>query len=90
MRRDALPRSSARNGYTEAESLLVEACEAIRQLNAKTGLNDMQKTGLKDRVTSLVQLYEATGRPEKAAEWKKLLASISDAAPPPPAPQRPE
>ena len=69
----------------EAEPLLVAACEAIRQLGAKTGLNDMQKAGMKDRIPSLVQLYAAIGRPEQAEEWKKFLATIPGQAPPAPA-----
>ena len=51
------------------DALLLEGkgCEFFKQQAAQTALTDVQR---KNRVASLVQLYEATGRPEKAAEWR--------------------
>ncbi len=57
--------------YAEAEPLLIAALDDMKKIEAGAGLNAGQKTGMSARVESLVQLYEATGRPEKAAEWKK-------------------
>jgi WD40 repeat protein len=76
--------------YAEAEPVLVQACEAMRQQGDQMSKIGYYRSGVRDRVTSLVQLYEATGRPEKAEEWKKFLATLSDPAPPPPAPNQPE
>ena len=68
--------------YVEAEPLLVPACETLRRL---LGNRRPSGGGLRTRIPFLVQLYEATGRPEQAAEWRKFLATIPDPAPPPPA-----
>lgn len=36
----------------------------------------VNKPRLKESLQRLVQLYEATGRPDQAAEWKKKLAEF--------------
>ncbi|MSU48530.1 MAG: hypothetical protein EXS37_05455 [Opitutus sp.] len=53
-----------------AEKLLLDACRAMLELEKRSDLNANQQAGKKARLASLVQLYEATGRPEKAAEWR--------------------
>lgn len=40
------------------------------------GLNAGQTAGFSNRVASLVQLYEATGRPDKAAEWRAVAGKL--------------
>ena len=37
------------------------------------------KVRLKEALQRLVQLYEETNRPEKAAEWRQKLAEIDQA-----------
>ena len=37
------------------------------------------KVRLKQAIERLVRLYEATGQPEKAAEWSKKLAEFDQA-----------
>lgn len=78
--------------YAEAEPLLVEGCEFFKQSGATGGLADLPGIQAQHRVDSLVQLYEATGRPEKAAQWKQWSprsagapASATPATTPPPA-----
>ncbi len=75
--RDSYPYQSARatigsalaaqKRYAEAEPLLIEACEFFKKQAPQAELTNQQ---IKFRLRSLVELYEATGRPEKAAEWK--------------------
>ncbi len=59
--------------YAEAEPLLAPGCEFIRQ---KRGNVSPRGSGLMMHVPQLIQLYEATGRPEKAEEWRKYLATL--------------
>ena len=61
------------NRYTEAEPLLVPACETLKRL---LGNRSSAGGGLKLRVSWLIQLYDATGRPEQAEEWKRDLATL--------------
>jgi hypothetical protein len=39
------------------------------------------KPRLKEALQRLVQLYEATGRPDRAAEWKQKLADFDTSQP---------
>jgi serine/threonine protein kinase len=55
--------------YAEAEPLLLSGYEGLKQRNRS----------LKESVAGLVQLYEATSRPDQAAEWKKKLAEFGQA-----------
>ena len=55
--------------YTEAEPLLVEGYQGMRERKPRMDLPDWYYV---DRAHEwLVQLYQAWGKPEKAAEWKK-------------------
>jgi non-specific serine/threonine protein kinase/serine/threonine-protein kinase len=58
--------------YQEAESLLVSAYEGLMRL--KKELPAHARAYPREAAQRLVQLYEATGRPEKAAEWTRKLA----------------
>lgn len=75
--------------YAEAEPLLAAGCEFFKRrgVSGQASLNNIQIT---NRVTSLVQLYEVTGRPEQAADWKKPLAGMADGATAPSRPKQPE
>ena len=57
--------------YAEAEPLLVQGYEGLKQREAK--IPAWAKVHLTEALEWLVQLYEATGRPEKAAEWRAKL-----------------
>ena len=69
--------------YTEAEPLLLSGYEGLKQREDKITLENStpkfwrfpeeRKPWLKEAAHRLVQLYEATGRPDQAAEWKKTL-----------------
>jgi hypothetical protein len=56
---------------TEAEPLLLAGYEGMKQREAKVPPVAMAR--LVESIERLVQFYEATGRPEKAAEWKARL-----------------
>lgn len=60
--------------YVEAEPLLAPACELIRR--RRGNVTPVRGGGLMIHVPQLIQLYEATGRPEKAEEWKRYLATL--------------
>ena len=62
--------------YTEAEPLLVSGYEGMKQREDKIPANSIR---LSEAAHRLVLLYEATGRPDQAAEWKKREA-IAQAA----------
>jgi eukaryotic-like serine/threonine-protein kinase len=57
--------------YAAAEPLLLSGCEGLTQQQERIPAE--HKPRLKEARERLVRLYEATGRPEKAAEWKKEL-----------------
>jgi hypothetical protein len=69
--------------YAEAEPLLLSGYEGLRQREDKIALQsnpleawrfpDESQPWLKEALRRLVQLYEATGRPDQAAQWKKIL-----------------
>ncbi|MBI4623210.1 MAG: hypothetical protein HY736_08330 [Verrucomicrobia bacterium] len=65
--------------YAEAAPILAEAATKMRQLGGQWNANQRRRT--RDTVASLIQLYEATGRLEKAEEWKKSLASMPEPNP---------
>jgi tetratricopeptide (TPR) repeat protein len=70
--------------YAEAEPLLLSGYEGLKQREDKIAVGSSgrlprwrfpadSKPWLKEALRRLVQLYEATGRPDQAAEWKKTL-----------------
>jgi hypothetical protein len=60
--------------YAEAEPLLLSADEGMKQREA--AIPPQGKVRIQESLQRLVQLYEATGEPEKAAEWNKKLAEF--------------
>jgi hypothetical protein len=63
--------------YAEAEPLLLSAYEGMRQREDKIPADG--KVRLQESLQRLVQLYEATGQAEKAAEWNRKLAEFDQA-----------
>jgi len=63
--------------YTEAEPSLLSGYEGMKQREDKIPADS--KRYLKETLQLLVQLYEATGQSEKAAEWNKKLAEFDEA-----------
>jgi eukaryotic-like serine/threonine-protein kinase len=57
--------------YTDAEPLLVEGYEGMKQREAKIPTEG--KIRLMEALESLVALYEATAQKDKAAAWRKKL-----------------
>jgi hypothetical protein len=64
-------------GYAEAEPLLLSAYQGMKEGEAKMHRRD--KPVIKEALQSLVQLYDTTGRPDLAAEWKKKLDEFEHA-----------
>ena len=66
--------------HTQAEPLLLAAYEQLARLDddAAGSENYWQ---LKAAVQNLVQLYEQTGKPAQAAEWKQKLAELAPTDP---------
>jgi len=62
--------------YDEAEPLIISGYEGMREREA--GVRDRIKV-LTESVQDLIQLFEATSRPEQAAEWKTKLATVQAA-----------
>jgi serine/threonine-protein kinase len=63
--------------YDEAEPLLLSGCEGLRQHAAE--IPDGWKPRANADLQQLVQLYEATGRSDEAAEWRKKLEDFEPA-----------
>src|SRR5207245_2270612 len=69
--------------YAEAEPLLLAGYEGLKQREDKIALHRNpldsfrfpadRQPWLKEALRRLVQLYEATGRPDQAAEWRSRL-----------------
>ena len=60
--------------YAEAEPLLLAGYEGMKQREDR--IPAVGKPRLKETLQRLVQLYDATGRPDQAAEWKQKLAAL--------------
>jgi serine/threonine protein kinase len=64
--------------FTEAERLLVSSYESLAEREPKIpSANRGRLTRIADQI---VQLYDATGQAEKAAEWRKVLEARKAAA----------
>ena len=61
--------------YAEAEPLLLSGYEGMKQREVNIPLEG--KVRLSETLQRLVQLYEATNRPDQAAEWKQKLKLFS-------------
>ena len=66
------------NKYVEAEPLLLSGYNGMKQREDKIPAEG--KLRLKDAIQRLAQLYDATGRSDQSAEWKKKLAEFDKAA----------
>jgi tetratricopeptide (TPR) repeat protein len=62
--------------YAEAEPLLISGYEGMKQRENKISADF--KLRVKESLQRIVQLYEATGQSEKAAEWKKTLTEFDN------------
>jgi Tfp pilus assembly protein PilF len=58
--------------YADAEALLLQGYEGMNQREAK--IPPEKKAQLPEALDRLVQLYDAWGKPEKAAPWRAKLA----------------
>jgi hypothetical protein len=61
--------------YAEAETLLLAGYEGLKQRVETTSPLDRYR--LTEAVERLVELYEATGKKDKAAEWRAKLPSVA-------------
>jgi serine/threonine protein kinase len=64
--------------FEEAEPLLVSGYEGMRE--RESSIRERTKV-LAELMQNLVQLFESTSRPEKAAEWRDKLAMVQSAGP---------
>jgi hypothetical protein len=60
--------------YTDAESLLIRGWEGMDKQQERIPTNS--KLSLKQALEGLVQLCEATDRPDQASAWKQKLAAF--------------
>jgi serine/threonine protein kinase/tetratricopeptide (TPR) repeat protein len=62
--------------YAQAEPMLLASYEGMKGsgANDRTVAKATVQNSLRRTLQDLVQLYEATGRPDKAAEWRQRLA----------------
>ncbi len=65
--------------YEEAEPLLVSGYEGVKQRESQIPA-PWRTTRLKEALERLIQLYEQTGQPDKAAEWRSRLTDTEEAA----------
>ena len=65
--------------FTEAEPPLVFGYDGMNRRQEK--VPPEYKFRLRESLECLVRLYQATGRPDQAAEWKKKLANYSASEP---------
>ena len=63
--------------FADAEPLLLSAYQSLKQPEDK--LPTTVRPRLRAAIQRLAQLYEETGRPERAAEWKQKLAELEKA-----------
>jgi hypothetical protein len=66
---------------TEAEPHLRAAFNGLSQEKV---LSDLRRNRLRWATAGLVELYEKTNQPEKAAEWRTRLAKLPPEVAPPP------
>jgi hypothetical protein len=69
--------------YADAEPLLLKGYEGMKQRADK--IPPQSKPRLADAAARLVQLYEATNRPDDAQKWKDELEKLKAAQPAAPA-----
>jgi hypothetical protein len=69
----------AQKKYADAEPLLLSGYEGLKA--REDTAPKVIRLKLKPTLRDLVQLYEETGRPERAAEWKQKLAEFEKPKP---------
>jgi hypothetical protein len=67
--------------YAEAEPLLLAGYEGVKKREKL--IPSLGSTRIPEAIERLVQLYEATDKPEDAAKWRKELAKYPVVAPMP-------
>ena len=67
--------------YAEAEPLLLQGYEGLRQCQGKMSMDE--RVRLTEALERLVRLYEAAGQKDQAEEWRKKLEEAKAAAKPP-------
>jgi len=68
----------ARKQYAEAEPLLISGYNGLRERQAR--IPAANKPRLEKAAERLLQFYEETAQPDKAAEWKQKLAELTKPA----------
>ena len=71
---------AGQKNYAEAEPLLVESCQGLQEHQASLPACHNPPRRIKESLERLVHLYDAWGKPAKAAEWKEKLAAFHQAA----------
>src|SRR5262249_21090322 len=71
----------AQKRYAEAEPLMLEGYQGLKQLEDKYPAAVRQE--LKPALQDFIQLYTETGRSEKAAVWKQRLEELVKLTAPP-------
>jgi hypothetical protein len=64
--------------YAEAEPLILSGCEGMKAREAAISPPYNKQLLLPEAAERVVKLYEAWGKPAKAAEWRAKLAKPSD------------
>ena len=64
--------------YAEAERLLLSAYDGLKRLEATIPASEQQAV-LNKPVRQLARLYDVTGQPEKAKEWRAKLPTLAPA-----------
>src|SRR5262249_8430835 len=73
--------------YSAPEPHLVQACQGLTKLDERQGRTSHSPSSrqhLAEALERLVQLYEATNRPDEAAKWRKELEIHQAKVPGPP------
>ena len=65
--------------YADAEPLLLQGYEGMKQREAKIPVNS--KVRLTEALDRLVQLYDATGRPDQAEAYRRRLEGATKRTP---------
>lgn len=65
------------NKYAEAEPLLIAGYEGMKQREKSIPLQ--ARVRMAEAIERLVQLYEATKKPDEAAKWRKQLEERKEA-----------
>jgi len=66
--------------YAEAEPLLLNSYKALKEMEAK--LKPAEKKLLADGLDRIIELYEAWGKADEAAQWKKVRQEGTKSEPP--------